>query len=194
MIRTRMAFETPKSGTSRVHIKDFIKSIYNESASSIKILNFYRGFFLSVVGMVPYGGVSFLAHNYFGTVARTKFAQYTINNQPPSQSKTINSSHRKPKKKLVLRAWAELTIGGLSGICAQTFSYPFELVRRQLQVSGTYSPNNSVKVSTIVKNIYSSLGMKGFFLGLSIGYIKVLPMFAISFYTYEKLKELFDLD
>ena len=48
-------------------------------------------------------------------------------------------------------------------------------------------------VST-AKNIYMKRGVKGFFAGLTIGYIKVVPMFAVSFYSYEYLKSAMNLD
>jgi solute carrier family 25 protein 16 len=31
-------------------------------------------------------------------------------------------------------------------------------------------------------------GIRGFFVGLTIGYVKVVPLAAVSFYTYERMK------
>jgi len=36
-------------------------------------------------------------------------------------------------------------------------------------------------------------GFRGFFVGLTIGYAKVVPMVAASFYTYERLKMWFGI-
>jgi solute carrier family 25 protein 16 len=44
-----------------------------------------------------------------------------------------------------------------------------------------------------VNAIYSARGMRGFFVGLSIGYIKVVPMTSISFATWQFLKRLLEL-
>ncbi|RWA04000.1 hypothetical protein EKO27_g11100, partial [Xylaria grammica] len=38
--------------------------------------------------------------------------------------------------------------------------------------------------------IFKERGLSGFFVGLSIGYVKIVPMAAVSFYTYERTKSL----
>ncbi|PVU94019.1 hypothetical protein BB561_002887 [Smittium simulii] len=191
MIRVRMAYETPTINSNHERVRETILKIYKEKANKIPILNFYRGFLLSVVGMIPYGGVSFLTHNFCVNLMKKKYSKYTV--LPlDQQTQFYNNTPSKSKKKL--RAWAELTAGGISGVIAQTCSYPFELIRRQLQVSGTYSPEKILNPLTVVKSIYKEHGFRGFFTGLTIGYIKVVPMFAVSFYTYEKLKSLAGID
>jgi solute carrier family 25 protein 16 len=40
----------------------------------------------------------------------------------------------------------------------------------------------------IASKIYLEKGLKGFFVGLGIGYIKVIPMVATSFFVYERMK------
>ncbi|PVU91263.1 hypothetical protein BB559_004208 [Furculomyces boomerangus] len=150
---------------------------------------------MSVVGMIPYGGVSFLTHNFFVTLGKTKFADIAVlPKKETSGSGGLLAGKRNKHRKTELRAWAELTAGGLSGVFAQTCSYPFELVRRRLQVSGSNNPEKKIKMIQVAKSIYSTQGFGGFFVGLTIGYVKVLPMFAVSFYTYAKLKSFLDIE
>lgn len=164
------------------------------SISPVRILhglsNFYRGFTPTIVGMIPYAGVSFWAHDLLHDVFRSSYlAPYAVMDvMPPEEAeqqleknRNTYKAHRQP-----LSTWAQLTAGGLAGMMAQTASYPLEVVRRRIQVSGV--TGEGVDVFKTVSSIYRQAGLQGFFVGLSIGYIKVIPMFACSFFVYERLK------
>lgn len=207
LIRVRLAFETKQNFRldpaiqPHQHHYDYrggrliqtCKQIYKESPSSksgifpIKgITNFYRGFTPTIVGMIPYAGVSFWAHDLFHDIFRSQYlAPYAVMDfiepdelAPPSST---DRSRRKP-----LTVWAQLTAGGLAGMCSQTASYPLEVIRRRIQVSGVTGERSGM-IRTI-RTIFAQSGIRGFFVGLSIGYIKVTPMFACSFFVYERLK------
>lgn len=63
-----------------------------------------------------------------------------------------------------------------------------------MQVGGILNPNKFVTFKDTIKDIYRVKGFKGFYVGLTIGYIKVIPMVAISFLTYERMKEVLEID
>ncbi|KAJ1733504.1 coenzyme A transporter [Coemansia biformis] len=188
MIRVRMAYGTPAAGVPAERVRTVVRNIYHEQAHRFGFLNFFRGFPLSLMGIIPYGGVSFLTHEYLLSLGRGRFAAVTA---VPAGEQHARSRRRKKRE---LKAWAELTAGGISGVVAQTVSYPIELVRRRMQIAGVHSPAERVRATQIIRQVWSSAGARGFFVGLTIGYVKVVPMFAVSFYTYEKLKAIFDLD
>ncbi|KAJ9087299.1 coenzyme A transporter, variant 2 [Entomophthora muscae] len=171
MLRTRMAYEVE----SPVGILAMSRNIYLESPVTRigGLSNFYRGFIPTLMGVVPYGGVSFWCYskitNYFQT-------------QIPDIAMSDNQ----------LKAWAELASGGLAGAVAQTVSYPLEVIRRRMQVGGRFGPRQSIY--TTITEIYVKNGLRGYFAGLSIGYIKVTPMTAISFFTYVQMKRLLEID
>jgi solute carrier family 25 protein 16 len=71
-----------------------------------------------------------------------------------------------------------------------TASYPFEVVRRKMQVAGALDSRVFVGMWDTAKRVYLSKGPRGFFVGLSIGYLKVTPMMAVSFTAYERMKAL----
>ena len=73
---------------------------------------------------------------------------------------------------------------------AQTFSYPIEVIRKHMQVS-LHQDHSTILKTTV--DIYKQRGLRGFFAGLTIGYVKVTPMFAVSFYTYEYMKSVMSL-
>lgn len=193
LLRVRLAYEVhsptgSSSSSKRTNLASASRLIYAEDPL-IRFLprplaglsNFYKGFMPTIYGMIPYAGVSFLTYENLKTYASTHFTDYTL---VPSD----NPEASKPR----LRAWAFLTCGALSGALAQTASYPFEVIRRQMQVSGSILSQGALPAhkSTweTTKGIMARKGLRGLFVGLSIGYMKVTPMFAVSFYTYEFMK------
>ncbi|KAI0858362.1 mitochondrial carrier domain-containing protein [Xylaria cubensis] len=204
VIRVRLAFETGVHSSSLANI---CKKIYHEhplpkppvgaAHSSIAgaatttvqaiaprsgIINFYRGFSTTMLGMVPYAGMSFLTHDTVGDVFRSApLRKHATLLQPP------NAPADKPAP---LRAWAELTAGGISGAVSQTMSYPLEVIRRRMQVAGAVGDGHRLRIAETAGIIFKERGFSGFFVGLSIGYIKIIPLAAVSFYTYERTKTL----
>ncbi|KAI0150399.1 mitochondrial carrier domain-containing protein [Xylariaceae sp. FL1272] len=215
VIRVRLAFETKVRSSS---LADICKKIYYEhpfskpttatptpaggsgTAGSIVsvasntveaatpqsgIINFYRGFSTTLLGMLPYAGVSFLTHDTIGDIFRSSALREHATLPQPS-----NAPKDKPAP---LRAWAELTSGGISGAIAQTVSYPLEVVRRRMQVGGAVGDGHRLRIGETVGMILKQRGLPGFFVGLTIGYVKVFPMSAVSFYTYERMKTILSI-
>lgn len=193
LIRVRMAYQTQTA--TRHALLDAVKAIYVEGNSSLPqtsagsivlqrssplfttfpVSKFYRGFSVTLLGMVPYAGTSFLV---WGALRAALLP-------PPPQSQT-GPNPTVPRH----RPLADLSIGALSGAIAQTVSYPFEVVRRRLQVGGLIRPRGFVGWGETVQGIWAARGWRGFFVGLSIGYVKVVPMTAVSFMCWEGGKRL----
>ncbi|KAF8318377.1 mitochondrial carrier [Clavulina sp. PMI_390] len=202
VIRVRLAFETHSQ--SRPTLSGIIRTIYNEGnpsaslASSLSnstassppstssspipqlsqrsifsrfpLLKFYRGYAVTLIGMVPYAGTSFLV---WGNLR----ARFIPVQEPASPSSPV----------------ADLIIGAIAGATSQTVSYPFEIIRRRMQVGGLVQPDRWVGFGETVRKIYGQSGWRGFYVGLSIGYIKIVPMTAVSFATWEGMKRFFDV-
>lgn len=117
---------------------------------------FYRGFSVTLVGMIPYAGVSFLT---YGTLKRhiSDFIPMMANH------KTIS----------------DLTCGAVAGAVSQTASYPFEVIRRRMQVGGVKGGTGSLSWKDAVLRIWTEgkgkMG-RGFYTGITIGWLKVVPM------------------
>ncbi|KAI1319529.1 hypothetical protein EDD11_003799 [Mortierella claussenii] len=191
LIRVRLAYETtPPSYTT------LVSNIYHEptaSAARPRISNFYRGFLCSVAGMIPYAGVSFFTYDIMQDYCRHHLS-WTLK-LPQDQARGLpdrNGDYNKPK----LLTVAELACGGIAGAVSMTAAYPFEVVRRKMQVAGAMNSHKVVVdgMWQIARRIYHTAGPKGFFVGLSIGYLKVVPMVALSFTAYEKMKTLLEIN
>ncbi|KAF9284810.1 hypothetical protein BGZ74_001653 [Mortierella antarctica] len=195
LIRVRLAYETKATPYTGL-----VKKIYNEPAGSnrpaqlrwlpeMKFTNFYRGFLCTVAGMVPYAGVSFFTHDVMQEFCR-EHLPWTLK---PNQSRSLpdkNGDYRRPE----LRTVAELACGGIAGAVSQTSAYPLEVVRRKMQVAGALNPEVFVGMWETARRLYIVKGARGFFVGLSIGYLKVTPMVAISFTVYERMKTLLEIN
>ncbi|KAF8637982.1 hypothetical protein AX16_010614 [Volvariella volvacea WC 439] len=186
LIRVRMAFQTNKTNTP-ISFIGASRHIYNERAvtlspstiqhfsiftpstyfNRIPLLKFYRGFTVTITGMIPYAGVSFLCWGYL----RSRFL--------PSKKEASPT--------------ANLAFGAVAGAVAQTASYPFEVIRRRMQVGGITQPDRWLRWGETVRAIWQAGGWRGFYVGLTIGYLKVVPMTAVSFTTWQGLKRLLDL-
>lgn len=134
--------------------------------------------------MIPYAGASFLAHDSMTDLMRIPLlAPYTT--LPATSRAESSTTAHKPAQ---LRYWAELTTGGIAGFVSQTVSYPLEVIRRRMQVGGVVGDGHRLGVLEVARRISVERGWRGFFVGLSIGYVKVVPMCAVSFYAYERGK------
>ncbi|KAI5804385.1 mitochondrial carrier protein LEU5 [Geopyxis carbonaria] len=181
VIRVRLAFETRADHRS-AGLRSICRIIAAEPATSYPLLgrasNFYRGFSPTILGMLPYAGMSFLTHDLMGDWLRTPaLAPYTVKPQPAGAT-----------KKPVLKVWAELAAGGLAGAASQTVSYPLEVVRRRMQVGGARGEMRFASIAETAGQVWRQAGVRGFYVGLSIGYVKVIPMVATSFFVYERMK------
>jgi solute carrier family 25 protein 16 len=205
VIRVRLAFET-KEG-ARSSLVDIVKKIYAERPPPVShhatnpvtatathvvekvtprsgLSNFFRGFTPTLLGMIPYAGASFLAHDSMSDLMRIPALTPYTTLPNTSREESITSSH-KPAQ---LRYWAELSTGGIAGFVSQSVSYPLEVIRRRMQVGGVVGDGHRLSIPEVAKRIYVERGYKGFFVGLTIGYVKVVPMVAVSFYAYERGK------
>ena len=146
--------------------------ITREIFHTFPLLKFYRGFTVSLAGIVPYAGTAFLTWGYLRATLVP-----------------VAPDGRRPRATPL----ADLGIGALSGVIAQTASYPFEVVRRRMQVGGLTQPGRWLRWGETVSAIWSRAGPRGFFVGLSIGYLKIVPMNAVSFAVWQGMKRLLDV-
>ncbi|GAA5815716.1 hypothetical protein MFLAVUS_009230 [Mucor flavus] len=209
LVRVRLAYDVKEEGKRRPTLSGTVKQIYNEPAAldrkyfGFQVLNFYRGFVPTIAGMIPYAGVSFWTYHVVTQLCRfdpiiSPYTRTPLNfDFDPTDDDIdviITASQQKLLDKPPLKTWAELLCGGVAGLVAQTSSYPLEVTRRRMQVGGLLDPHKFTGFLETAKDIYRVKGFKGFYVGLSIGYVKVVPMVAVSFAVYERMKRLLEID
>ncbi|GMJ07615.1 CoA Carrier 1 [Hibiscus trionum] len=130
------------------------------------IRGLYRGVGPTLAGILPYAGLKF----YIYEVIKTR----------------VPEEHQ---KSIVMN----LSCGATAGLLGQTFTYPLDVVRRQMQVGSLKS--SSIQGDARYRNTYDGLttivrnqGWRQLFAGLSINYIKIVPSVAVGFATYDMMK------
>lgn len=225
LIRVRMAFETKHGSginystvllrsSGQSNLWTIIRNVYAEHPPQkdtdpqwlrltrqkvpqalVPLSNFYRGFGPTILGMIPYAGVSFYVHDLIHDIFRLALLSPYLVLRPSSYSghkiiKVKDSREHVSSRdsRVPLKAYAQLVAGGFAGMFAQTAAYPFEVIRRRMQVGGAVDSGRFLTFRSTMKLIFAENGLRGFFVGLLIGYIKVIPMTACSFYVYERAK------
>ncbi|KAF8210202.1 mitochondrial carrier domain-containing protein [Mycena galopus ATCC 62051] len=125
------------------------------------IRGLYRGLVATAFGVAPYVGINFAAYEFLRGVIT-----------PPGK----NSVARK------------LTCGALAGSISQTLTYPFDVLRRKMQVTGMKSSGLGIKYTgalDALQGIVRTEGVRGLYRGLWPNLLKVAPSIATSFFTYE---------
>lgn len=137
------------------------------------------------MGMVPYAGLSFYCFEYLKYGCMKYLPKATCS---PCQKNTGG---------LVLDLPAKLVCGGLAGAVAQSVSYPLDVTRRRMQLA-YMNPQTQRFAKSMFRTlylIYQENGVfKGLYRGMSINYMRAIPMVAMSFTTYETFKQLLNLD
>ncbi|KAJ9167934.1 hypothetical protein P3X46_019521 [Hevea brasiliensis] len=170
LVRTKLAYQVVNS--SKVNVQGIVstkqeyKGIYD---CFLKILKesgrrgLYRGVAPSLYGIFPYAGLKFYFYE--------------------EMKRHVPEEH---KKDILVK----LVCGSVAGLMGQTFTYPLDVVRRQMQVQRLATSNSAELKGTMetLVMIVQTQGWKQLFSGLSINYLKVVPSVAIGFTVYDLMK------
>ncbi|GAA5821442.1 hypothetical protein JCM3770_007084 [Rhodotorula araucariae] len=143
------------------------------------ITHFYRGVWPTLFGIIPYAGTSFLVWGFLKQDLLPKYLS--------------------PATRRQHRAALDLLAGGIAGAIGQTTAYPLDIVRRRMQVGPVVHDPDGHRGGRAgfwetARGVYRQGGARGFFIGLSIGYLKVAPMNAVSFSVWVAMKRVLGLD
>ncbi|XP_023648979.1 mitochondrial thiamine pyrophosphate carrier isoform X2 [Paramormyrops kingsleyae] len=133
------------------------------------VLTFYRGLAPTVVAIFPYAGLQFFFYNILKDILLV-------------QSKEANPTG----------SFRKLLCGSCAGIISKTITYPFDLIKKRLQVGGfeeARAPFGQVRsyqglVDCMVR-IAREEGPQGFFKGLSPSLVKAALSTGFTFFWYE---------
>ena len=89
-------------------------------------------------------------------------------------------------------AWRNLLIGACAGAVSQTIAFPFDVMRRRMMLLNDQGNKLHQSYYSCFKSILNKEGIRGFYKGLQINLIKVIPCAALQYTINEELKELVD--
>jgi len=173
LVRTRLT--TDFSGQEKYRgISDAVHKIIKFEG----IFGLYSGLIPTLFVAVPNFSISYTA---FGSLK-----EYVLNNDIfISLQKVDNESGEKK-----LGFYLTLMCGAVSGMLAALVTYPFDTIRRRMQVERLHiSCEQKLNVRYQFLNLYRKEGCKGLYRGLTPELIKVVPMVGTLFLVYEFLKE-----
>ncbi|KAM7255663.1 hypothetical protein ACFE04_008561 [Oxalis oulophora] len=171
LARTKLAYQVVDrrqfyvNGNKCIHSNPAYRGLQDVFRSVYKengVRGFYRGVGPTLVGIFPYAGLKF----YLYEELKLRI--------PEEQRDSI------PMR---------LSCGASAGLVAQTFSYPLDVIRRQMQINNAQKGKVQYKnTMECVRNIVRNQGWRQLYAGLSVNYLKVVPSVAIGFTVYDVMK------
>jgi len=172
ILRARLAFYS-KDASGYKNLNKAIHTIYKEQGTK----GFYRGWFPSVLAIIPQSGLSFCFFELLKSIFIWKLQIMRRKTNCVAESDCYK-----------LSTTGRLISGGLAGAMAQSVSYPLDVVRRRMQMG------DGTRFIAVLKDTYTNHGIrKGLFRGLSVNYVRTVPMNAVSFCVYETCKQVFGI-
>ncbi|XP_061472124.1 mitochondrial thiamine pyrophosphate carrier isoform X1 [Rhineura floridana] len=163
-LRTRLAAQ----GEPKIYrnLRHAIVSVYQKEG----LLSFYKGLTPTIIAIVPYAGFQFSFYSFL-----KKVYDWII---PSEEMKTGNVKN--------------FVCGSCAGVLSKTFTYPFDLFKKRLQVAGFEEARAAFgQVRTYsglvdcAQQIAREEGAKGFFKGLSPSLLKAAFATGFTFFWYE---------
>jgi len=173
--RARAVMAVTNVGEYKNLLDVFKRTLRNEGYSAL-----YRGFAPTIIGVIPYAGVSFLTYEKLKGMwcHRLKLLE-------KSDSLTTDSK---------LSPLWRLLFGAIAGLLGQTASYPLDIVRRRMQTARQMGVNGG-RYSSILGTliyIYRREGIaRGWYKGISMNFIKGPIAVGISFTVNDYCKMAF---
>jgi solute carrier family 25, member 42 len=135
----------------------------------------FRGITPTMLGILPYSGIAF-----------------SLNEQGKREIRHINK--REPT------TVERMQCGAVSGLFAQTLTYPFEVTRRRMQTMGVIRGRETsvsslgmggeaacgdISMVNTMRQLLHEQGWRGFFKGVSMNWVKGPVAFSISFTAFD---------
>jgi solute carrier family 25 protein 16 len=201
LVRTRLAYATETNNASHSNSsRHTIRRVLTSTYRSEGLRGMYRGIGPSMYGILPYAGIKFYVYQHL--------KQFYIHKYGPDTSNSNSGGNNKMR----LPTTVMLGCGAVAGLAAQTATYPFDVVRRRMQIdgllrtvrmgtgSGKAPLSSSSSSGWLPRSTPGALieiakreGWRRLYAGLRINYMKVVPSTAIGFTIYDHMKYVLEL-
>ena len=88
--------------------------------------------------------------------------------------------------------------GGVAGAVGQTAAYPLDVTRRRMQLAKMVPETSRFSSAGLVRTlvlVYREDGVaRGLYRGMSVNYVRAVPMMAVTFSVYETVKQKLGLE
>jgi len=166
LARARMALLLEQGAVKMPSMWGTLRQVYAEQGS---VRALYSGAGISMTGAAIYCGL--------------KFASYDA-------SKMFCRRHLLPDPEGPPSYLHRAVSGGLAGVLAQTFVYPFDVLRRRLQTGGAEAKAKYPNTIQGLWRLYREEGfLNGLYRGCSLNYLKTVPNTTVYLALFDVLKE-----
>lgn len=168
MVKTRLTVAHADKNISKYNgIKDCMLKIYKEEGGRA----FYKGMNTSIIGVIPFAGGTFMAYEF------------------------LDKAWAKPRDKMT--PLENFINGCLAAAFAQTFSFPFDTIRKKLQAQSTVvfedmKPDVAFNgMLDAFRQTVRKHGVLGLWRGTTANLAKVVPYAGIMFAVFEQSRRMF---
>lgn len=190
LVRARLTFQVKSkglnagqivgSGSSRSAILNTLVHAFKNEGGTKAL---YRGMSATLIAMIPYNACNFYTVDSSKRVALQRNPELFGRRDPKTGELTLKTQSR-------------LLFAATSAAIANTVGYPLDVARRRMQLAllSSDTAKFSENAFKTLKLIYQENGIaKGLYRGLSINYLRVVPLFAVQYSMNDSIKELFGL-
>ncbi|KDO33361.1 hypothetical protein SPRG_02168 [Saprolegnia parasitica CBS 223.65] len=174
VLRTRYMVQQGKMQYNSV--LDAVQCMYRTDG----LRSFSRGLFVNLLGIVPYTGIGFTLNE--------KFKQYLADIQYEQRSPAVS------REQYTLSPFSKFLCSYFAGSMAQTVTYPLDTIRKRIQSDGYLSGAHAgerkyTNLRTTCRLILQNEGLRGFYKGATVTWLRGPLSTGISLTVYDVLKE-----
>eukprot|EP00571_Detonula_confervacea_P016625 CAMPEP_0172309186 /NCGR_PEP_ID=MMETSP1058-20130122/9552_1 /TAXON_ID=83371 /ORGANISM="Detonula confervacea, Strain CCMP 353" /LENGTH=269 /DNA_ID=CAMNT_0013021765 /DNA_START=359 /DNA_END=1168 /DNA_ORIENTATION=+ len=173
LVRTRLTTQLDGKETYRGITDAFAKIAKNEGSMGL-----YSGLGPTLMVAVPNFSISWVVYG--------SLKEYMIEDELFYNLRKVDVDTGEHKLGHILT----LCCGAASGILSTLVTFPFDTVRRRMQIQGQhFAPEERLTGVQMIRSLLKKDGVKGFYRGLRPEVLKVVPMVGTMFTVYEMLKD-----
>lgn len=141
----------------------------------------YKGLLPAIISMAPSGAVFYGVYD----ILKSTFLHSPEGKERLRLMQAAGKEESSALEQLELGPMRTLLYGAIAGACAEAATYPFEVVRRHLQMQG---PETRLNALATCAKIMEQGGVGALYAGLIPSMLQVLPSAALSYFVYEFMK------
>ncbi|KAJ7368742.1 mitochondrial thiamine pyrophosphate carrier 1 [Mycena albidolilacea] len=174
LLRTRLAaayHHAPGTSNSFRPLSAALRALHAEHRQQ-PLRPYFRGLPAALVGIVPYMGLFFLMYQGLRTPITT-----LLSAGDPGWASALGAP--------------DALAGTIAGVASKTVVFPFDTVRKRMQVQGQAGtagvfPVHAGGVLKTLREVVVQDGVRGLYRGLGVGLVKAAPAGAVTVWAYER--------
>uniref|UniRef100_A0A7S2KTF8 Mitochondrial carrier protein n=2 Tax=Skeletonema marinoi TaxID=267567 RepID=A0A7S2KTF8_9STRA len=173
LVRTRLTTQLENKESYRGISDAFVKIVRNEG-----FVGLYAGLAPTLMVAVPNFSISWMVYG--------SLKEYALEDELFYNLRKVDAGTGEEKLGFLLT----LMCGAASGTLSTWVTFPFDTVRRRMQIQGQhFAPEERISASQMIRTLLKKDGIKGFYRGIAPEVMKVIPMVGTMFTVYEYLKD-----